>query len=158
MVIKKHYKTFLPFLLMGVLFLVPFLISTKIPENSIRQAISKSGSFGPLVLILILWSTNIIAPLSASPFLFVGFYLYGNNVVLYAYVAAIIASVSNFWIARKWGRTLVQKLAGTDSLEKIDKLASDCGMQTLLIFRLFLREFHDVVSYAYGLTEMNFKK
>ena len=84
--------------------------------------------------------------------------MYRNNVVIYSYFAAIIASVSNFWIARRWGRVLVVKLARKDSLDKIDKLADNYGTQTLLIFRLFLREFHDVVSYAYGLTEMEFKR
>jgi len=89
--------------------------------------------------------------------LFAGFYLYGQISVFYAFIAAVIASISNFWIARIWGRGIVVKLAGEESLKKIDHLSKNYGVQTLFVFRLFLKEFHDVISYAYGLTNISFK-
>ena len=85
------------------------------------------------------------------------FYSYGQMSVVYAFIAAVIASITNFWIARIWGRNLVIKLAGEKNLEKIDSLTKDYGLQTLFIFRVFLKEFHDVISYAFGLTNLKFK-
>ncbi len=133
-----------------------FLVGTRVPEATIRDWIRNAGPFGPLLFIFLIWLTNICAPLSASPFLFAGFYLFGQMIVFYAFVAAIVASISNFWIAKIWGRSIVEKLAGKDSLGKVDKLADNYGYPSLFIFRVFLVQFHDVISYFFGLTDMKF--
>jgi uncharacterized membrane protein YdjX (TVP38/TMEM64 family) len=149
-------KSYLPLAIFIILVLAILLVGTQVPENTIRRVVASAGPYGIVVLILSFWLTNVVAPLGGTPFLYAGFYLYGQKVVFYAYFASIIASVTNFWIARVWGRSLVEKLAGREGLEKIDHLAKDYGISTLIIFRLFLKEFHDVVSYAFGLTEINF--
>ncbi len=154
---KVHQKSFLPITIIIGLFFLIYFVGAKVPETTIREVIKNAGPLGVIILILLLWSTNIIAPLSGSPFLYAGFYLYGQMVVIYAFIAAVIASITNFWIARIWGRPLAEKLAGNNWLDKIDKLTSNYGLQTLIIFRLFLKEFHDVISYAFGLTKMKFK-
>lgn len=133
-----------------------YLIGTRVPEANIRELIKGAGPFGVIVLTLLFWLTNIIAPLSGTPFLYAGFYMYGQMVVFYAFLAAVLASVTNFWVARIWGRSLVIKLVGTEALNKIDGYTKDYGLQSLLIFRLFLKEFHDVISYAFGLTSLKF--
>lgn len=144
------------FFIVGI-FLTMFFIGTKVPESSIRSMIERAGPWGVILLIFCLWITNVAAPLSGSPFLYAGFYSYGQMLVFYAFIAAVIASVTNFWIAKIWGRKVVIKLAGEDGLDKIDGFTKDYGVQSLLIFRLFLKEFHDVISYAFGLTDMKFK-
>lgn len=133
-----------------------YFIGTQIPEDTVRKIVENSGLFGPLILIILVWITNIIAPLGASPFLFAGFYLYGNLIVIFAFIAAMMAAITNFWIAKVWGRSLVVKITGEEELEKIDRLTDNYGYQTLLIVRVFLREFHDVISYVFGLTKIKF--
>lgn len=140
----------------GILFLTLYLIGTRIPEETIKRTVEGAGPFGPVVIIFLIWITNVLAPLGATPFLFAGFYLYGQEVVIFAFIAALISAVTNFWIAKLWGKSLVIKLLGSDSLEKIDRLTENYGYQTLFIVRVFLREFHDVVSYVFGLTKMKF--
>ena len=149
-------KGYVPLIIIVVLFLVFYLIGTNIPEQTIREVIKNAGPLGPVVLIFLIWTTNVIAPLGATPFLFAGFYLYGQAVVIYGSAAAVIASVTNFWIARIWGRSIVEKLAGIDSLEKIDSLTSNYGLQALFICRVLLSQFHDIISYAFGLTKLKF--
>lgn len=151
---KRDYLAILSII---AVFTAMLLIGYLIPEQSLRAAIEKAGPWGVIILIFSLWITNVIAPLSRSPFLFAGFYSYGQMSVVYAFIAAVIASITNFWIARIWGRNLVIKLAGEKNLEKIDDLTKDYGLQTLFVFRLFLKEFHDVISYAFGLTNIKFK-
>ena len=133
------------------------LIGSIIPKESIKGVIEKAGPWGVVLLIFCLWITNVAAPLSGSPFLFAGFYSYGQMSVVYAFIAAVIASVTNFWIAKVWGRKIVTKLAGEENLDKLDTLTKDYGLQTLFIFRLFMKEFHDAISYAFGLTNLTFK-
>lgn len=151
---KRDYLAILSII---AVFTAMLLIGYLIPEQSLRTAIEKAGPWGVIILIFSLWITNVIAPLSGSPFLFAGFYSYGQMSVVYAFIAAVIASITNFWIARIWGRNLVIKLAGEKNLDKIDDLTKDYGLQTLFVFRLFLKEFHDVISYAFGLTNIKFK-
>lgn len=151
---KRDYLAILSII---AVFTAMLLIGYLIPEQSLRTAIEKAGPWGVIILIFSLWITNVIAPLSGSPFLFAGFYSYGQMSVVYAFIAAVVASITNFWIARIWGRNLVAKLAGEKNLAKIDDLTKDYGLQTLFVFRLFLKEFHDVISYAFGLTNIKFK-
>lgn len=154
---KIHKRSYLSLFFITAIFLAMFLVGSLIPQDQIRILIEKAGPWGVVLLIFSLWITNVIAPLSGSPFLFAGFYSYGQMSVVYAFIAAVIASVTNFWIAKIWGRKIVVKLAGESNLEKIDNLTKDYGLQTLFIFRLFLKEFHDVISYAFGLTNLKFE-
>lgn len=154
---KIQKSSYAALLFMFIVCVFILFVSFTIPEHTIRALIQKSGPWGVIMLIFFLWLTNVAAPLSGSPFLFAGFYSYGHMSIVYAFIAAVIASVTNYWIAKIWGRQFVIKLAGRKNLEKIDGLTKDYGLQTLFIFRLFLKEFHDVISYAFGLTSLNFK-
>ena len=153
---KIPKKSYAPLIIIIAIFILFYLIGSNVPEQTIREIIKNAGPLGPMVLVFLIWTTNVIAPLGATPFLFAGFYLYGQAVVIYGSMAAVIASITNFWIARIWGRSIVEKLAGADSLEKIDNLTSNYGFQALFICRVFLSQFHDVVSYAFGLTKLKF--
>lgn len=138
------------------MFSLVYFIGIRVPEETIRDVVKNAGPFGPLVIIFLIWLTHVIAPLGASPLLFAGFYLYEQEIVIFAFIAALIAIVTNFWIARIWGKSIVTKLLGSESLEKIDHLTENYGFQTLIIVRVFLREFHDIISYVFGLTTMKF--
>jgi uncharacterized membrane protein YdjX (TVP38/TMEM64 family) len=153
---KLHRKSYLPLTIIVAFFLLFYVIGQRVPEQTIRNTVSNAGPFGVVILIFLFWISNVIAPLSGSPFLYAGFYVYGQAVVIYAFIAAVIASITNFWIAKIWGRPIVVKLVGADGLKKVDELTMNYGHQTLFIFRLFLKEFHDVISYAFGLTKMRF--
>lgn len=120
------------------------------------EFIKSVGPFGAVVFIFSIWLTYLFAPLSGSPFLLAGFYLFGSSVVFYHFIASIFAAITNFLVARIWGRSLVEKLAGTNNLEKIDNFTKDYGLRTLFVFRVFLGLFHDVISYAFGLTKVPF--
>ncbi len=154
---RFHKRNYLPILFIIFTIIVMVMIGLIIPKDTIKEVIEEAGPWGVVLLIFCLWITNVAAPLSGSPFLFAGFYSYGQMSVVYAFIAAVIASATNFWIAKIWGRKLVTKLAGEENLDKLDNLTKDYGLQTLFIFRLFMKEFHDVISYAFGLTNLTFK-
>lgn len=153
---KLSRKTLLPLCLTIFLFALIYTIGSSIPENTIQEIVGNSGPFGVIILIFLIWLTYIFAPLGAAPFIYAGFYLYGPTVTIYSYIAAFIASITNFWIARLWGRTLVSRLVGSDSLETVDNLAQNYGLKTLFVSRIFLGQLHDVVSYIFGLTNVKF--
>lgn len=146
--------------LIVVSFLTPFVIFALavrgISSEHAHIWIQKAGAWGPVVYVLAMFSTFIFAPLSGSPVLFAGFFAFRSMVVWYTLTAAVLASVTNFWIARWWGRSIVEKLAGKESLAKIDKIAQDYGFVMLILLRLFQGGIHEFVSYAAGLTSVKF--
>lgn len=133
-----------------------YFLGKHISEDSIQRFVESTGPWAPIVYILSHQISYVFAPISGIPFLIAGFYLFGKNVVIYIYISSLLASVINFSIAKRWGRPIVAKFAGKDSLAKIDKLAKEYGLPTLIALRLFLGSLGDFVSYAYGLTPMRF--
>lgn len=149
----KFYLLLTTFLLFGLI----YLVGKTIPEENIRETIDEAGVFGPLVFIFISLLTYIIAPLSGAPILYVGFYAYGQSVIFLTTIAAFLSFNVNFWIARRWGRPVVEKLAGKENTDKISKLVKNYGLATLFLLRVFQGGIHDFVSYAVGLTSMDFR-
>ncbi len=80
---KIHPKSYLPIVIIVLSFLFMYLIGSKIPESTIRKIIMNAGPYGVVLFIFLTWLTNIIAPLSATPFMFAGFYMYGRTVIFY---------------------------------------------------------------------------
>ena len=81
---------------------------------------------------------------------------YGNDIVLLSFIAAIVASISNFLIARKFGKQVVQNLAGVEVVKKLEEFGGKFGYKTLFFLRFVLYQQHDVISYASGLTGFAF--
>lgn len=117
--------------------------------------------FGPYVLlvyIILQAVTIIIAPLGGFFLQVALIALFGpfKALILVYFVATPIYLV-NFYIARKYGRPLVEKIVGSKALEKIDHLALDAGLSTLIILKVFQGNIFDYLSYAIGLTQTPFK-
>lgn len=153
---KISKKTLLPIVTVVGLFGGIYLIGTLVPETVIREFIDKAGPYGVIVFILLTWLTYILAPLGGTPFLYAGFYLYGQKVVIFTFMAAIMASISNYWVAKKWGRKLVIRLVGENDFNKVDEITRRYGLTSLFIFRICMGQFHDILSYLYGLTNIKF--
>ena len=149
---KKFYPYIIVFIFASIAI---FLLGSQINAEQIAEIVKKAGVFGPLLYILIFASTQIIAPLSGTPVLFAGFGLFGDQVQIYTYLATLFGASVNFWISRLWGRKLVKKLAGKD-LEKIDEFTKEYGVKSLIFLRIFQGNLVDFISYAYGLTNMQF--
>ncbi|MEK7163590.1 MAG: VTT domain-containing protein [Patescibacteria group bacterium] len=136
----------------GILFHLQKLIGLE----TLKSFILQSGPLGPIVYILLIVLSHIFAPIQGSPVYFLGFAVFGKWTLIYTYVAHLISSFTNFWIARKLGRGIVVKLAGNEGMNKIDRLAQNDGVKILIILRLFQGFISDFVSYAAGLTAIKF--
>jgi len=137
-------------------FLLLYLISVSFPGEEIRIFINQTGIFAPIVFILILLITLIIAPFSGTPIMYAGYFAFGQKVVVLATIATWVSFIINFWIARKWGRKIVEKLIGRENIAKVDKLTKNYGIVTLIFLRIFQASVGDFVSFAAGLTNMKF--
>jgi len=145
------------FLIVFSLVLIYFLTAA-VPKEALQETLEGLGILGPLVLGLILLVTYIFAPLNGTPFLLVGFYLYGSNIVFFSSIAAWVSSIINFWISRRWGRPLVEKMVGIKDINRIDKLTINYGFLAIFFLRVLTGALQDFVSYAAGLTPMKFSR
>ena len=134
-----------------------YFLGSFIPTDKLKGLVASFGVFGPIILILLITITQIIAPLSGSPVYFAGFALFGKWVFIYGYIASLISSVINFYIARVWGRDLVVRFVGQKNMKLVDDFTQDYGAKTLIFLRVIQGYMHDFVSFAYGLTNIKFK-
>lgn len=153
-IILKKYWLSLLLILLGGLFVYYF--GNKISPDEITSFVMKAGIFGPVIYILAMTLTFVIAPLSGSPIFFAGFVLFGKNFQLLIYIAAVIGATVNFWIARIWGRKIVVKMVGEKNMDKVDEFTKDYGITTLIFLRVFQGNLMDFISYAFGLTKIKF--
>lgn len=156
---KYNYKKIAKqvFLAMCLVTLI-YLLST-VDKTSLENIAFRLGWLGPVFIVLILVCTQVFAPLSGSAFYFVGIRLYGYETILVLfYVASMISATICFFIARKWGRKIVTKLVGKDTMNQIDEIASIHERPLLIIGRTLGYYFFDFISYALGLTKIPFKK
>lgn len=154
---KEIIKRALLFLLIitsvsGILLYVQKIIGLA----KIQQLVSESGAWGPVVLIFLIVLTHIFAPIQGSPFVILGFAVFGKWAVLYLYLATVVSSFTNFWIARKLGRDIVMRLVGKVAMSKVDHIASHEGVKVLVVMRFFQGFITDYISYAAGFTSIKF--
>lgn len=84
-----------------------------------RDFVDSLGVWGYLVIIAYVVFSHVFAPVAGSPGVVLGITLYGVYSGLWLlYVGSMISSVINFYITRKYGRGLVVKLIGLDSMKK----------------------------------------
>lgn len=114
--------------------------------------------FGPIGLFVAMIIQAIIAPIPSELVLFVAgasFSLF--TAVLFGGLGEIAGAIIAFFISRKYGRRIVEKLVGREHLEFTDKWFDRYGTMAVLLGRLLPFVPFDAVSYGAGLTKMKFK-
>lgn len=133
-----------------------YYLSNSVPRETIMAFVNQFGVWGTVVFIGLNWIT-FLAPLSNTPLLLAGYYIYGPATVFYIAAAMALSMVTNFWIAKIWGNKLVSSLVGRDNMKKVDQFAEKYdSWNTLFLLRLSQGGMHKFVSYALGFTKMNF--
>ena len=153
---KLNWQARLILLAIFLVSVLLYFLGKQISQEELRSFVESAGAWAPIVYILTHQLSYVAAPVSGYPFVIAGFYLFGKTSIIYIYFVQIIGSTINFWIAKRWGRPIVKKLVGENSLEKIDKFAKEYGVGTLFVARLFLVGLGDYISYAYGLTPIKY--
>lgn len=127
-------------------------------SDGFRAFTESIGIFGPLIVILYIVVSHIVAPLAGMPGVLLGASIYGIvKTVLFIYIAGLISSAINFWISRKFGREWVAKLTGKKTMKQVDDFTQAAGVKVLIAGRLFGFALFEIISYAAGFTNMSFK-
>lgn len=152
-----------PFFLLLPLFLtlsLSYWLQITILKNpeAFTAWLSQFGPYIILVYILIQIATIIIAPLGGFFLVVTLIALFGPAIALtLSYLVITPVYLVNFYLARRFGRPLAEKLAGKHTLKTVDHLVSDAGISTVIILRMFQGGSFDYLSYGFGLSNIPFK-
>lgn len=125
--------------------------------ESMRAFISKYGPWAMAVSALLMIFQSIVAPLPAFFITLTNANLFGWQLgAALSWSSAMAGAAVCFWIARALGRDVAVKLCTAKALKQIDEFFAKHGRGSVLIARLLPFISFDIVSYAAGLTSMDF--
>lgn len=156
----KSLRALLPGLIVfGVVIAALTLGINAIGLERIRAIIDSAGVFAPLVYIAVKVVTFVVAPLSSGPIQLFSGVLFGLIPgTIYTLLGEVIGGSINFWLARRFGRPVVERVVGRDDMPRIDRFIRQIvDWKTLLYARLFLFSIYDFISYAVGFSSLSFR-
>lgn len=146
----------------AIIFIASYIaveVSTWLQGKIVQENINSLGVLGPVLIIIYMILSHIVAPLAGTPGTVAALSIYGlGKAIVIIYIASLMSATINFYIARKLGRRWVIKLAGKDSIKRIDQITKVMGTKLLIIARIFGAPVYEFVSYAAGFTNIGFKK
>lgn len=127
-------------------------------QESVSAYLQSFGILGPVVLFCLLIAQVFIAIIPGHALMVTAGYVYGMLGLGIVIVSTILGSEIAFFIARRYGRDLIYKLASQQTVDKWDKVAKNQGV--LFYFFSFLLPIfpNDLMCYVAGLATISPKK
>lgn len=125
--------------------------------DAAKEYILSFGIWAPIVSFMLMILQSVAAPLPAFIITFANAGLFGwvKGAIL-SWSSAMAGATLCFFIARYYGRSVVEKLTSKYALESVDVFFEKYGKYAILVARLLPFVSFDIVSYAAGLTSMSF--
>jgi uncharacterized membrane protein YdjX (TVP38/TMEM64 family) len=158
---NKHLLKFRLILILLVLIAIAYFFSQRIIFHNIveiQDFIQSFGAFGPLIFIIIMMMAVVISPIPSMPLTFSSGIIWGSYLgTIYSVIGGEIGAILSFILARKLGRTFIEKhLHQNISLKK--ELSDNRLFWIILTARIFPFFQFDIVSYGAGLTKISLPK
>jgi uncharacterized membrane protein YdjX (TVP38/TMEM64 family) len=121
----------------------------------LRTVITSWGPWGALILIVLEIAQVLLAPIPGQVLGLVAGYLYGPWLgTLLSMIGTLIGAGMAMWLARRYGRPLVQRFVSREWLDRLDRLVKRRG--PAIFFYIFLFPFlpDDAACFAAGLTSL----
>jgi uncharacterized membrane protein YdjX (TVP38/TMEM64 family) len=123
--------------------------------DSIRNYVSSFGPMAPLIFFLLQFLQVIISPIPGNITTIAGGLMFGFfNGFLISFAAVFLGSICAFLLGRKFGRPLVERIAGKKNVDKY--MVTVSSRQKIVLFLMFLFPFFpdDLLCLVAGLTAM----
>lgn len=144
-----------------VLFIVLSIwLVNRVGIEQVRANVNQFGIWAPLLVLLLRLTSIVIPALPGTAYSILAGTLFGfvEGVVVIA-IADLIACTANFYLAKRYGRNLVQKLVSQKFMAKVDTLGQNyLERNFFLVTGLLMTGLFDFVCYAVGLTRMQWRK
>lgn len=132
------------------------LLSTLRDQQAVSAYVQQFGAVGPAILFGLLVAQVCLAVLPGQALMLASGYLYGFSLgTLVAASGTILGGELSFWLARRGGRKLVNRLASPALIERWDRLAAQQGGM-FFFFTFILPIFpSDLMSYIAGMGKVS---
>lgn len=157
--IKTHFWEYVRAVVLLAVMIGVFVGIRSIGVERLQAIVERAGVFGPLAYVWLRAIATVFAPFSSGPLQMASGALFGFfPAVVYSVIGSTIGYSFSFWIARYFGRRVVERLVGSN-IERvdhyIDRLGSLAGLATA---RLALYFAYDFIAYAAGLSRVKFAR
>lgn len=127
-------------------------------QESVSAYLQSFGILGPVVLFCLLIAQVFVAVIPGHALMVTAGYVYGMLGLVVVITSTILGSEIAFFIARRYGRDIIYKLASQATIDKWDKAAHNQGI--LFYFFSFLLPIfpNDLMCYVAGLATISPKK
>jgi uncharacterized membrane protein YdjX (TVP38/TMEM64 family) len=128
-----------------------YLLGAVSSVEGMEAAIADAGVLGPLVSIALMVLHSLI-PFPAEMLAVANGMLFGLALgFLLTWAGAMLGALLAYWVARRFGQELVQRLLGERRWKKLDSFMHSFGARSLILVRLTPVVSFNLVNYAAGL-------
>jgi uncharacterized membrane protein YdjX (TVP38/TMEM64 family) len=130
-------------------------VGTISDQQAVSAYLQSYGSLGPIVLFILMVAQVFVAVIPGHALMVTAGYVYGGLGLSIVIVSTILGSQVAFWIARRYGRSLIYRIASREILEKWDSAARHQGI--LFYFFAFVLPIFpsDLMCYVAGLSSIS---
>jgi len=125
-------------------------------REKVTAYVQSFGALGPVILFSLLFAQVFVAVIPGHAVMMTGGYIYGFAIgVSITLFSTVIASQLAFLVARKYGRSLIDRLASPQVIERWDKFSANQG--ALFYFFSFVLPIFpsDLMCYVAGLGKIS---
>jgi uncharacterized membrane protein YdjX (TVP38/TMEM64 family) len=157
------YKNILLLLILALSIVLAVIIYNSLSitfqsSQDLKDFVTGFGVLAPVVVILIMLVELIFVPLPASVIAITNGYTFGiMQGWLYSYIAYIIAAIIAFFLSRKFGQPLIERIVHKEMLEKYDCFLKRKGRYALWFAYIFPFFPNVILSFVIGLSRIRFR-
>jgi uncharacterized membrane protein YdjX (TVP38/TMEM64 family) len=154
---RRLISVALAILLVGAVFWLFRTSGELLNPSVIRTTVIALGPLGPLALIGAL-ALLLVAPIAPAAVLQIGAGLAFGPLIgfLYTLIADAIGASIGFWLARRWGRALLDPRLSPEMRAQVERLAQRVTWRSVMILRLLPGPAYPLVSFAAGYSRLGF--
>jgi uncharacterized membrane protein YdjX (TVP38/TMEM64 family) len=156
---KRNFIKIFQLSLIVLLIAVGIWFVNRVGIEQVRANVDQLGVWAPLAVISLRMISVVIPALPSTAYSILSGVLFGfaQGIVVIA-IADLIACNLNFYIAKRYGRNLVQKFVGQRFMSRVDSLSQKYLERNIFLVTGFLMTgLFDFVAYAVGLTQMKWR-
>ena len=157
---RKKWVKILGFVCVGTALVGVITFVNQVDIEKIQANVNKLGSWAPIALLLLRMVSVLVTAIPSTAYSVLSGTLFGFwKGIIVIFIADFAACCLNFYIAKRFGRKIVQRFVGEKFIDKVDNLASKHLEDNIFLVAGFLMTgLFDFVCYAVGLTEMPWRK
>jgi uncharacterized membrane protein YdjX (TVP38/TMEM64 family) len=145
---------------LGIILVFAIALVQQIGIEQIRAQVKELGFLAPFALWLLRSVSIAIPAIPSTAYSVLAGTLFGFwQGILVIAIADFVACSVNFYLAKRFGRGLVQRLVGQRFMGKVDSFSSNyLETNPFLVAGFLMTGLFDFVCYAVGLTQMQWRK